>query len=547
MCVALLAWIAISAIDLLASSEYFMFAYPAKVMFSIIVSYCCFWFFLNFTESILVKSRFVILALIILPALDILALLTSPWHLLYFTCYDSIASSANPSLPRGPLFWVRISILVICVFITYGILFRYIIKNFWRYPLLAFIGFGALIPLLLNLAFTFGFPYDLSAIGFFFTIIIFVYFSSASKGYNPFTYKETLTRITTSGVLFEDNITNAALMISKEGSIALDASRVGIWRFSNDYNTLENIICYDKKSEKTIIRSNCDLSNCDGYPDNLLGKRQFVVSDIRQDNEFSPAADIFNSQMCAFIDSPIHIDGKLYGIVCIEQHCTEIFPRKREWTIEEQDFAASLSDFMTIAIENTERRTLLRTLEERADELETAYKEIERLSMIDKLTSIPNRRCFDDRLESEWSMATRLKTNLSVLMIDIDHFKIYNDTYHHQQGDTALHAVAQTLSQICTRASDFIARWGGEEFIALLPGTPLQGALKIAEKARKAVESMVIPCRDGTETKVTISIGVKTMTPKVNSSRDNFISDADKALYNAKKAGRNRVVHCEAP
>jgi diguanylate cyclase (GGDEF)-like protein len=167
---------------------------------------------------------------------------------------------------------------------------------------------------------------------------------------------------------------------------------------------------------------------------------------------------------------------------------------------------------------------------------------IERLSMIDQLTEIPNRRSFDERINIEWNQAIRECRPISLLMMDVDRFKIYNDTYGHQQGDAALKAVAKIITQSLRRASDFSARWGGEEFAVLLQNTPLPGVLDVAQKINVNVENAVIPCADGSETKITISIGLNTLVPMRGSSVENFIANADKALYAAKEQGRNRVV-----
>jgi len=168
---------------------------------------------------------------------------------------------------------------------------------------------------------------------------------------------------------------------------------------------------------------------------------------------------------------------------------------------------------------------------------------IENLSMIDQLTGIPNRRSLDARIQEEWKRAIREITSISILVIDIDKFKIYNDTYGHQQGDVVLQTVARVFSQSLKRASDFAARWGGEEFIILLPCTRLDGAVEIAENIRGNVENLEIFHADGSRSKVTVSIGVTTLVPSQNSSMDALISMADKALYDAKASGRNRVLH----
>jgi diguanylate cyclase (GGDEF)-like protein len=169
------------------------------------------------------------------------------------------------------------------------------------------------------------------------------------------------------------------------------------------------------------------------------------------------------------------------------------------------------------------------------------FRIIDQMSKVDQLTSIPNRRGFDIRMDMEWVRAIREKTLISILIMDVDKFKAYNDTYGHQQGDVALQSVAKTVVQSLKRPGDFAARWGGEEFVVLLPNTDASGAMNIAERIRLNISNVLIPCADGTETKITISIGVKTQSPWRENSLDNFIAGADKALYKAKETGRNRV------
>jgi len=174
-------------------------------------------------------------------------------------------------------------------------------------------------------------------------------------------------------------------------------------------------------------------------------------------------------------------------------------------------------------------------------EILNQMRKIEQLSMSDQLTNLPNRRCFESRINEEWSKAAREKTPLSVLMIDIDRFKNYNDSYGHQQGDIALRAIADTFNQTLKRPGDFAARWGGEEFIVLLSNTDLQGAFDVAKQIRMYIEGMEIPGSNDLMKKVTVSIGVNTRVLDNNDTIEQFISKADMALYDAKNKGRNKV------
>ncbi len=166
---------------------------------------------------------------------------------------------------------------------------------------------------------------------------------------------------------------------------------------------------------------------------------------------------------------------------------------------------------------------------------------IEEMSMTDQLTGIPNRRSFDARLELEWNRAVREKTALSLLMADVDNFKPYNDTHGHQQGDAALRAIAGSFSKSIKRATDFFARWGGEEFSILLSDSGHVEALNMAELVRKEVSETKILDESGNEANVTVSIGVHTVFPALENKIEKFVAGADAALYAAKQAGRDCV------
>jgi len=169
--------------------------------------------------------------------------------------------------------------------------------------------------------------------------------------------------------------------------------------------------------------------------------------------------------------------------------------------------------------------------------------ELAQLSTTDALTHLTNRRGFDDFLDIEWARAMRSGTSISLVLIDIDHFKNYNDAYGHAAGDTCLAEVAGVMAGVIVRVTDLLARYGGEEFACILPETEAGPALKIAEKLRAQVAAMEIEHEHSTAAShVTISIGVVTMTPKPSDDVARFFEIADENLYQAKELGRNRVV-----
>jgi len=167
---------------------------------------------------------------------------------------------------------------------------------------------------------------------------------------------------------------------------------------------------------------------------------------------------------------------------------------------------------------------------------------IKRLGLTDPLTGMPNRRNFDDRMSIEWRRAIREKKPISLLIMDIDNFKAYNDTYGHLQGDSLLIAVAQVLLRSVKRPADISARIGGEEFVMLLPDTGYGPARAIAEGIRSNVETLRVPTADDTAiTCATISIGVASIVPEEQDTATVFMAKTDEYLYAAKTQGRNRV------
>ena len=167
---------------------------------------------------------------------------------------------------------------------------------------------------------------------------------------------------------------------------------------------------------------------------------------------------------------------------------------------------------------------------------------LESQAMLDGLTNIPNRRRFDETLESEWKRAQRSGMPLSLIMADIDFFKHYNDNYGHGVGDECLKKVAAALANSIDRPSDLVARYGGEEFMMILPGTDAAGARAIAERIRGNVESMrILHEHSDASNNVTVSVGVACVTPNTGMKQSELLKLADEMLYQAKESGRNRV------
>ncbi len=168
---------------------------------------------------------------------------------------------------------------------------------------------------------------------------------------------------------------------------------------------------------------------------------------------------------------------------------------------------------------------------------------LERLALLDGLTHIPNRRALEDALSREYGRSQRNGTPLSLLMIDVDHFKAFNDHYGHGVGDDCLRAIAHSLESALQRPADFVGRYGGEEFVVILPDCDKDGALVVAQNIRSQIASLHIPhAYSATAPHVTVSIGLKTFQCEQDKTNAELLHDVDAALYHAKEQGRDRVV-----
>jgi diguanylate cyclase (GGDEF)-like protein len=207
---------------------------------------------------------------------------------------------------------------------------------------------------------------------------------------------------------------------------------------------------------------------------------------------------------------------------------------------EEKGLSLGAVDFITKPI----RPAIVRARVRNHMNLKIRTDMLEHISMVDSLTEIQNRRFFDDYFARAWGYTKRESQLLSIIMMDIDHFKLYNDNYGHGAGDECLRRVARAIASQIVRSTDLVARYGGEEFIAVLPSTGSAGALITANKFKAAVEALSIPHEySKTAPIVTLSLGTATYGEKYKTPEKNMLlKAADAALYHAKEAGRNRVI-----
>ncbi|HEX9670891.1 MAG TPA: diguanylate cyclase [Thermoanaerobaculia bacterium] len=258
------------------------------------------------------------------------------------------------------------------------------------------------------------------------------------------------------------------------------------------------------------------------------GEEQLVL-DVRRDPDYVPDFPHIAAEYVV----PIRLRDRLLGVLDLESSSPDRFSPEDRLVF--RTFADQLAGAIHIAAMNRE-------LEDANRRLQEANAGLQLLSALDGLTGIANRRRFEEVLDLEWRRASRAGLPLALAMVDIDHFKRYNDAQGHQRGDDCLVRVAHALAGSLHRAGDFVARYGGEEFVVVLPGSDEEQAVAYAETLRRGIEALAIPhAGSATADVVTVSVGVAAAVPEPGAPPAALVEAADRALYTAKHNGRNRV------
>lgn len=306
----------------------------------------------------------------------------------------------------------------------------------------------------------------------------------------------------------------------------LQCDRVLIYRFNPDWSGI--VIAESVASEWQSI---LNIKITDSYFVERQGKEYQdklvrATSDIYT-AQFSPCHVEFlvQLQVRAKLVVPIFEGDILWGLLVAHQ-CSST----REWQVLESELLMQLATQVSIAIQQSELY----------HRLQVANNELEQLATVDGLTQVANRRYFDQRLNQEWERLNQGKQPLSLLLIDVDYFKLYNDTYGHQAGDDCLRQLATAIKQVVKHAGDLVARYGGEEFVVLLPHTTTAGAVHVAHTIRTAVQKLsMVHAKSSVSSHITLSIGIATTIPRSQELPETLITNADQALYQAKRQGRN--------
>lgn len=275
----------------------------------------------------------------------------------------------------------------------------------------------------------------------------------------------------------------------------------------------------------------------------LQTRQTQYVPDVDADPDYIRANPMVKSELAV----PIRFEDNVLGVLNLESESPDAFSAANVLALEA--FANQVAGAIHLASVNERLEATRRELELQTKALEdanlllaNAIDTLHRISTLDGLTGVSNRRHFDDTLLLEWRRAARKEVPLSLLMFDIDFFKPFNDASGHQAGDDCLRAVAQALQDSLHRASDLVARYGGEEFAVLLPECAEEQARTLAEILRARIEGLRYPHEAAPAGVVTVSVGVAAAVPSKGLSPEDLVRRADEALYEAKRRGRNRVV-----
>lgn len=330
--------------------------------------------------------------------------------------------------------------------------------------------------------------------------------------------------------------------------------RVGVWPMAREVSE------FAEKNQQIIFAPGA------GLPGSVWssGSVQWIT-DVAGDRNFLRPRLAEEAGLRSGFGFPIHASGQIAGVMTF--FCQEELPPdedllqmmaavgsqlgqfvKRKYTEQElQQAEASIRALYEQEKRQSEELAQQNlALEQTKLELEVANMELQRIAAMDGLTQIPNRRCFDKTLELEWQWMEREKEPLSLILCDIDFFKLYNDRYGHQGGDECLKQVAEILDRSAQRGGDLAARYGGEEFAVILSQTDVKEAMRVAESIRSDLKAAEIFHAASLVSKfVTLSIGVATAVPAAGLSIEGLIGEADRALYRAKLEGRDRIVYLD--
>jgi diguanylate cyclase (GGDEF)-like protein len=267
-----------------------------------------------------------------------------------------------------------------------------------------------------------------------------------------------------------------------------------------------------------------------------------LVADATDDDRFARDPYVAGLGRCSLLVVPILTQGESQAMLILENRLSS-----GTFTADRLDAVTLIAGQLAVSLNNAlVYQSLEQKVAKRTEALAAANQRLQQLSITDTLTGLANRRCLEERSEAAWQLALQSQSHLAAAMIDIDHFKLYNDHYGHVAGDECLRRVAHALRR-SIRGTDLVARYGGEEFVVILPDTDTDGAYHVAERARAAVAALGEPHARAAGGLVSVSVGIAAILPVGGATVEQLFKSADAQLYRAKQDGRNRVYGCGVP
>lgn len=329
-------------------------------------------------------------------------------------------------------------------------------------------------------------------------------------------------------------------VVIEETKNLLDFSQISFMLLDQKKGELEIF----SKQQGKVIKTQGTIRSIEGYV--LQSGKEEIINDVNEDPRYIYEGTMIRSLICV----PLKVCNETIGVIKVSH------TQPSNYTTKDLKLFTALTSQAAAAIQTAQyynklkdySETLEQKVAERTQELEQANQELQKandkleyLAIIDGLTQVHNRRYFNQYLVQEWRRLMRERQSLSLILCDVDYFKLFNDHYLHQAGDDCLQKIAQVMQDVVKRPADLVARFGGEEFAIILSNTNELGAARVAQKIRLGVEQLKIPhALSQCSEYVTLSLGIATTIPTPDISSERLILAADKALYQAKNMGRNR-------
>lgn len=332
--------------------------------------------------------------------------------------------------------------------------------------------------------------------------------------------RNALLELTESRIMRDVDLKTAFEKITETSSRTLGVERVGIWLYDDDLLKIRCFDLYEQGPNRHSDGLELSVKSAPSYFKAMEERNSIVAYDAENDPSTREFVDEYLRPLgiTSMLDVPIRLGGRIIGVLCHEH----IGPMKR-WSMEEQGFALAVADIVSLALANLKLRETLRNQ-----------------AIRDPLTGLFNRRYMEESLKREMYRAMRRGTKLGIIMLDIDHFKRFNDTYGHAAGDALLQELGNFL-QARIRKEDIACRYGGEEFTLILPDSSLEDTRRRAEELREEVKHLHVRYNGEPIGNVTLSLGVAVF-PDHGETAETVLQTADWALYLAKEKGRDQVV-----